>query len=229
MYFLVAESLRKSAKGGISAFYSSFLDKSAEAHQAAVDATLAAEASSLTPAPVNLTIQRPVQGPASGPPLEDGTATRDGDQQAIKDALDKGLNVEVNDSGEVVDERSLLAPGLNILPKRAAPAAHLPVEGSSKGPGTNAFAPSRRVGEASSTREIRARTDALLRAQFEEEQERERLAAQAREEARQVGVKDKRNDESAVSSAKQRFEERKRLKLEQETLAKAKAKEAEGS
>jgi coiled-coil domain-containing protein 55 len=158
--------------------------------------------------------------------LADDSAARDVDQQAIKDALDKGLSVELNDSGEVVDERSLLAPGLNILPKRAPPAA-LPSAsgGSSKGPGTSGYVPSRRVGEASSAREIKARTDALLRAQFAEEQERQRRLEVVRDAAREVGVKEKRNDEAAVGSARQRFEERKRRKLEEEAAAREKAKE----
>lgn len=88
--------------------------------------------------------------------------------------------------------------------------------------------PTRRVGEASSAREIKARTDALLRSQFAEEQERQRRLDAERDAAREIGVKEKRNDDAAVGSARQRFEERKRRKLEEEAAAKARAIEQAG-
>ena len=69
----------------------------------------------------------------------------------------------------------------------------------------------------------------MLRAQFAEEQERQRKLEAERDVAREVGVKEKRNDEAAVGSARQRFEERKRRKLEEEAAARASATELAAS
>ncbi|KAL7413359.1 coiled-coil domain-containing protein 55-domain containing protein [Mrakia frigida] len=211
--------LRASSVGGISSFYKSFLEKDAEAHSAAVSATLAA---SKPPDPTNLTIVKP-KGPVQGPTLPPPTS----DAALAADAKAKGLNVETNDSGEIVDSRDLLTPGLNFMPKKqpppSVPGAGGSGSGGASGSGGVGAGVSRRVGAAAGGREIRERQERMMAAQLEEEEKRLEREREEREQKRIVGVKEKRNDEVAVGSARERFLERKRAKLEEEEREKKEA------
>lgn len=219
---LVTAKLRASSAGGITSFYKSFLAKDDAAHAAAVQATLAAP----PPDPTNLTITKPkgpVQGPAAGPPPTEPST----DQALAAEAKAKGLSVETNDSGEIVDSRELLTPGLNFMPKKKPPPSALGASGpSGAGAGRAGQGVSQRVGAASSVREMRERQERMMAGQMEEEQRRLEREAEEREAKRLVGVKEKRNDEVAVGSAKERYLERKRQKLEEEERAKKEAEAA---
>jgi len=218
---LFTAKLRASSVGGISSFYKSFLEKDAEAHSAAVSATLAASTSKPSD-PNNLTIVKP-KGPIQGPTLPPPTS----DAALAAEAKAKGLTVETNDSGEIVDSRDLLTPGLNFMPKKQPPPSVLGVGGSSSGGGAGgAGGASRRVGAAAGSREIRERQERMMASQLEEEEKRLEREREEREQKRIVGVKEKRNDEVAVGSARERFLERKRAKLEEEEKAKKEAAEA---
>ncbi|CDZ97092.1 Uncharacterized conserved protein [Phaffia rhodozyma] len=219
--------MRDSNSKGISSFYANFLAQESDAHSAAVNAALQATTTAAS-TPQNLTIVRPVQGPAAPPPPPMSSSTdssTNSERQALIAARERGLDVELNDSGEVVDSRDLLSAGLNFMPKKQPLPSSL-----ASGSSANSKAPSgpyvsKRVGAAASVKEIRARQDALLRSQMEEEERRREEEAKVRETERLIGTKEKRNDESSVGDLKARYLERKKRKLEEE--AERKRKEAE--
>lgn len=116
-----------------------------------------------------------------GPQLPDTT---------IEDARKAGLNVETNDSGELVDELSILAPGLNRMPKEQPLSllGNASGSGSGRGGGQLGGAPykGQRVGAAASTREVRERQERLIRDQLADEQLRLVKEQEERERAREV-------------------------------------------
>lgn len=94
------EEDRKKSRG-VAGFYKDLLAEQDRAHQAAVSASLAAP-------------------PRDGKHQNEGEAGMEATEAAaqrtrVEEARQKGLNVRVNDDNEVVDERSLLSAGLNVL------------------------------------------------------------------------------------------------------------------
>lgn len=216
-----AAKLRASSVGGISSFYKSFLEKDAQAHAAAVSATLAQSPSSSDPTNLTITKPKPSQGPSLPPqPTSDAALAAE--------AKAKGLTVETNDSGEIVDSRDLLTPGLNFMPKKQPPPSAPNASSSASGSkaGMAGLGVSRRVGAAAGAREIMERQERMMASQLAEEEKRLVREAEQREAKRVVGVKEKRNDENAVGSARERFLERKRQKVEEEDRRKKEEMEA---
>ena len=87
------------AKGGMAAFYANYLENSSASRQAAVQA-----ASAIGP--------KPIQGPALKPADFDLPKN---EIELAKEATSRlGHVVELNEDGEIVDKRELLAGGLNV-------------------------------------------------------------------------------------------------------------------
>ncbi|KAJ7632651.1 coiled-coil domain-containing protein 55-domain containing protein [Roridomyces roridus] len=195
------EALKKKggATSGMAHFYQRLLQESEEKHDATVAAT---QQPVIGPQP-NLTITRP-------PDL-----TPVSDLELATKAREEGKQVELNDDNQIVDKRDLLVAGLNLS---APNTRRLGGVGSNAGKDKNTEEAHahRAVGTAASRREINERRTREIQQQMEAEQERlegERERAE-HEAIQRIAVK--RNDETAVQSARERYLERKRQKLESE-------------
>lgn len=153
-------------------------------------------------------------GPQLGPNL---TITKPPDSVPLADvelaslARAEGKEVELNDDGQIVDKRELLSAGLNLsLPNTR----HLGKLNANAPAETEQVVHHRAVGTAASRREINERRAREIQQQVVEEQERvEQQTKENVERALQRAVT-KRNDETDVESARARYLERKRRKLE---------------
>lgn len=138
------------------------------------------------------------------------------DDARAKAKLKYGDDVEINDEGEVVDKRTLLKAGLNIIKK---PTVSLPdsLKSGSKGPVIEGPYQSRAVGAAASHKERMARERKRLEDQMREEAEKkkrdeiERLRLEE-EEAIRRRQGDDGEAERRRKEAKERFLARKRAR-----------------
>ncbi|PWN52519.1 hypothetical protein IE53DRAFT_385030 [Violaceomyces palustris] len=209
------EERQRAKSKGMAGFYSKMLEESSLARQAAIEATTDLEA------------LKSKVGEEGSPSAVKEEKT---DIQLAKEAEERGLKVHLNDDNQIIDKRELLSKGLNILPKR---------KGRQRGSGggneeedrkdANGHERSSDRGwdgedskgrdnqKARSSREAqRSRQSALIEEQMLElEKKRRREEEQALEEEKRK-VMAKRNDERSVSSARERYLERKRLKEEEE-------------
>ncbi|KAF7304900.1 DUF2040 domain-containing protein [Mycena kentingensis (nom. inval.)] len=191
------EEILKKQRGptsGMTHFYRQLLDDSEQKHEATVAAT---QKPVVGPSP-NLTITKP----ANYTPVSD--------LERAKQARAEGKEVELNDDNQIVDKRDLLVAGLNLsgkntrLLQRSKPAEKA----------TEDVQAHRAVGTAATRREINERRAREIQQQMEDE-ERRLKAEKAREEhERTQRVVVKRNDEGSVQSARERYLERKRQRLE---------------
>jgi hypothetical protein len=138
------------------------------------------------------------------------------DLEKVRRAREEGKTVELNDDNQIVDKRELLSAGLNLSAKNtrdlAAYRKKKEDEGSDQNQNANFHTA---VGAAASRREIEARRQQQLEEQLAEEKERrERERLREEEESRTRAIK-RKNDDDAVMSARERYLERKRRKLEQ--------------
>ncbi|KAF8710362.1 hypothetical protein RHS03_01827, partial [Rhizoctonia solani] len=236
------EAERKKNKGlggGMTHFYKRMLEDSSRSHDAAVAATssdpdpssepavAAASGTSapgrIGPAPVaNLTVTRPARGPkplevAPNPDevLKSGETRTNGETKTMITA--DGSEVEINDNNEVVDKRELLSAGLNLSAPNTRNLSLLrAIHGSGSKTTEEPVVAHRAAGVAASKEEIRKRQQRQLEAQLEEERKRVRDEQEREEREERERVVRRRNDESAVNDAKERYLARKRRKLEEE-------------
>ncbi|KZT60357.1 hypothetical protein CALCODRAFT_429442 [Calocera cornea HHB12733] len=192
----------KAGATGMSHYYKTLLERESAAHNAAVAATTIGPSlpNSSKHGP-NLTIQRP-------PEMEPLS-----DLQLAKEAALRGQDVEVNDSGEIVDKRELLLPGLNL----AAPNTRrigLPIDKAKAKRSSEEPVVHRAVGAAASQREIRERQARQLERQMEEEERRKKEEQERKEREELERRTAKRNDEVSVMSARERYLARKKARLE---------------
>ncbi|KLO13523.1 hypothetical protein SCHPADRAFT_997291 [Schizopora paradoxa] len=209
------EALHKSKKGfssGMSHFYKQLLEQSEAEHTAAVTATTQSpvvtgptqskrQIGPSAPAGPNLTITRPSDEPLS-------------DLERARIAASEGKKVELNDDNQIVDQRDLLSAGLNL----SAPNTRQLGFGSSKrklDAKEGEVVTHRAVGTAASRKEIAARREREIATQLKEEEQRAAEEARRKEEERLARVVQKRNTEEDVQTARQRYLERKRRKLEE--------------
>ncbi|CDO71209.1 hypothetical protein BN946_scf184863.g4 [Trametes cinnabarina] len=213
------EEEQKKKKGmgtGMAHFYRKLLEESEQQHEQTVAATAAA-ASPRTPkgAAQNLTITKPVEvevKPKS-------------DLELAKWAREQGKDVELNDDNQIVDKRELLSAGLNLS---APNTRRLGLHSSSRSRSGSAEPAQvhRAAGVAASRKEINERRAREVQRQLEEEQERLR-AEKARQEQESLNrVVAKRNTEEAVKSARERYLERKRRRLEEAAKEEGQGEEA---
>lgn len=215
-------------------FYKRLLDDASKSHDAAVAASATPSSDppleSVTapgrigPAPEhNLTVTRPrVSAPrplevAPNPDavLSKPQVSKDGETRTV--ITEGGTQVEINDNNEVVDKRELLSAGLNLaLPNTRNLSLLRAIHGSSKQGSDEPVAVHRAAGVAASKSEIRQRQRVQLEQQLEEE--RKRLVDEKEREEREERerIVRRRNDDSAVQDAKERYLARKRRKLEEE-------------
>lgn len=162
---------------------------------------------------------------AQGPVVEILPANSSrGDDAAESRPIDNKL--EVNDDGVIVDHRVLLKAGLNITKK---PALSLSSHGGREkqdAAGEGRYQ-SRAVGESASYAARIARERDRLAQQLREEKDREVKEAREREREeeekamlRKMGGNTREEGEAKRKAAKERFEERKKRKMEEEIAAK---------
>ena len=198
----------------MSHFDKQLLEQSEAQHSAAVTAT--SQANETPESPQTQTKRQIGPSAPSGPNL---TITRPSDEplsdlERARLAEAEGKKVELNDDNQIVDQRDLLSAGLNL----AAPNTRkLGIGSSKKKPDDQQGEVSthRAVGTAASRKEIAARREREIEVQLKEEQERTAEEARRKEEERLARVVQKRNTEEDVQSARQRYLERKRRKLEE--------------
>ncbi|KAG8861201.1 hypothetical protein FRB96_003151 [Tulasnella sp. 330] len=201
-----AEAKKRKGAPGLATFFREYLQNASDQRTATVAATQAAPE-----VHTNLKIVRPLK--VAPDPDSVFKAPEESDSDKIRKAQVEGKEVDVNDDGELVDKRELLSAGLNL----SAPNTRR------LGPGAKSFRKTegeehvhRAAGSAASRHEIRARQQKELERQYQEEQER--IAAQQVQEAeeeRQRQIK-RKNTETDVMSARERYLERKRRKLEED-------------
>lgn len=174
------------------------------AHEAAVAATMVEDAA----------ITKETQQQARAEVREEDQQEKD----RIKQAVARGSDVRLNDDNEVVDERSLLSAGLNVLSKKKKGEDESRREGVQDSKQlSKAAGASQRDGarEAREAREAqRARQSKLIEAQVLEMEQRKRdEAAQELEEHKKRAVGERRNDAASVASARERALARKRQRM----------------
>ncbi|ORY25158.1 coiled-coil domain-containing protein 55-domain containing protein [Naematelia encephala] len=226
------EQVRKGQRGsGMSGFYKNMLDDGEEKHQAAVNAASATGNQSSGP---SLAIRPPTkrdeqyEPEAEYDPFLAREATTTGPSTSTTKTKDNDNQVEINDDGEVVDKRSLLKAGLNIMkkpksdiPSLLAKTKSQPLEGPYK---------SRAVGTAASYTERMERERRRLEMQMKEQEEKKRLEEEQRakedeEAARKRREGDDGEAERKRQEAKERFLARKRAR---EQGGESEAKKAKG-
>lgn len=188
-------------------FYRELLQQSEKQHEATVAATSTAVKGPTLPdavEPVNLRIQKPLKPAALT------------DAMIAQLAKEEGKEVELNDDNQIVDHRDLLSAGLNLGGVNTRRVGGLL---SSRSKATdNATTPvetHRAAGSAATKAEIRARQAALLQRQMEEEKERIAREKEQRENEERERIVKRKNDDDAVMSARERYLERKKRRLEQ--------------
>lgn len=135
-----------------------------------------------------------------------------------------GKEIEINDEGEVVDKRSLLKAGLNIVRK---PGPSLPdslggLRNKTTDEDRNKPYVSRAVGASASYGERMARERARLADQMREQEEKKRAAAEARAREEEEAARRRREGDDG-EAAKRRNEARERA------LARKRAREEEAA
>lgn len=198
----------------MTSFLKNYLDSNEAAHAAAVAATAAS-------APrVPLGPQRPTDQEKTDAEL------------AAEHEAQTGRKVEINDEGEIVDRRQLMAGGLNVVkPKTAKPGFSVPIaaRASPKLDGTgNGSAPGAGAGDsllhpglsaAERARQSRERhSREVQRQMLALEEKRKREADEALEHKVQKVAK--RNDDDRVAQLKKAAEERRKKRLEEAASAK---------
>lgn len=169
--------------------------------------------------PPNLTIRPPDQSPSNANVSDrmqlDEEPKELTDLEIARRARAEGKEVELNEQGEIIDKRQLLSAGLNLSAPNTRNLSSLLKSKSADHRKEGEGDYHRAVGSAASKKEIDARRRREVERQLKEEEERkveERERAEREEKER--GLK-RRNDEATISSARERYLERKRRKLEE--------------
>ncbi|WVF66422.1 hypothetical protein IAT40_001162 [Kwoniella sp. CBS 6097] len=239
------EAMRKSKSGpGLTSFYKTMLDTDEAKHAAAVAAT--SGPSSVSNQGPSLAIRPPT---ASGPQREEesrniyddeeeydpllareaktsniNAGSTSGTGSGTDDPTGKKKDVEINDNGEIVDKRSLLKAGLNIMkkPKSALPNSLLTSQRSSSATadGEGPYK-SRAVGTAASYGERMERERKRLADQMRAESERKKAQEEERlrkeeDEAKKRKEGDNGEAERKRNEARERYLARKRQREEEE-------------
>jgi coiled-coil domain-containing protein 55 len=181
-------------------FYRKLLEESEQKHEETVAATQSTSRTVKGPqgSTPNLTILRPPElAPKS-------------DVELARVAREQGKDVELNEDNQIVDKRELLSAGLNLsAPNTRRLGLHAP-----KKEDAPAVEVHRAVGSAASRKEINERRIREIKAQFVEEQERvvkENEQQESEAIARRVT---RRNNDTDIQRALERYQERKRRKIE---------------
>ncbi|KAJ3920290.1 coiled-coil domain-containing protein 55-domain containing protein [Lentinula edodes] len=124
----------------------------------------------------------------------------------------EGKDVELNNDNQIIDKRDLLSGGLNLSGTNTR---NLKTQSTNKSePDTDSVQVHRAVGVAASRQEIKRRRMREIELQMEKEQERARKEQEREEFETAQTIIAKRNNEEDVESARARYLERKRRRLE---------------
>ncbi|KAF1344436.1 coiled-coil domain-containing protein 55-domain containing protein [Delphinella strobiligena] len=189
------EERRRRTGGGLQGFYRNLMGEEDKRHQEAIEAAAKLERGEV---------------PASAVVDEDKTKT---DADIASEMRAKGVNVHINDEGQVSDKRQLLSAGLNVAPaigKGGSGAAdHL--KSSNNKNRENAFQTGRY--DRNDQKSMRERQTRMLEHQLEESAKRKR--EEEEEERKALEEKSKsRKTEADVSSARERYLARKKAQEE---------------
>lgn len=185
---------------GMTHFYRKILEESEQNHEATVAATQKRTIGPQGPAP-NLTIAKP----PNFTPLSD--------LDLAKLARAQGKDVELNDDNQIVDKRELLAAGLNLSAPNTRRLGALSAAGrsSTMNEGVQTH---RAAGVAATRKEINERRAREIQQQLVAEEDR---VTQEKRRAEQDAIQRtvaKRNTQSDINNARERYLQRKRQKLE---------------
>lgn len=230
------EALRKSKKGpGFTAFYQTMLNDDEERHAAAMAAANGKVDSgpslAIRPPPkeefedeaeydpmlARMEKNKPAESSSSGTKFANGDKPLDPD-------------VEINDDGEVVDKRTLLKAGLNIMKKPASALPDSLLAGQRSGTVLEGPYKSRAVGTAAGYQERMERERKRLADQVKEEQERKRAAIEAARKEEEDAARRRREGDNGEAQRKReearlRALERKRAREEEKKGSNKKQKE----
>ncbi|KAG5645229.1 hypothetical protein DXG03_006646 [Asterophora parasitica] len=199
------ESRKQGAKSvGMTHFYRQMLEQSEQNHEATVAATQSARSIGPQGPMPNLTIQKP----PDHTPLSD--------LELARIAREEGKEVELNDDNQIVDKRDLLTAGLNLAAPNTRRLGMRPSNAQTSKADSEAAQAHRAVGTAASRKEINERRARDIQHQLEAEEDRlARESRLAEEEAVRRTVA-KRNTDTDVQSARERYLQRKRQRLDEE-------------
>lgn len=194
-YSISALKKTNSASTGMAHFYRKLLEESEQSHEATVAAT-----------------QKPIIGPQANLTIvKPADFTPVSDLELANRARAEGKDIELNDDNQIVDKRELLAAGLNLS---GVNTRKLGKSSSRQHDASEPVQSHRAVGTAASRREIIERRQREIEQQMMSEKERVEREAERAEKEALARVVAKRNDESSVESARERYLARKRQKLE---------------
>lgn len=184
---------------GMAHFYRKLLDESEQKHEETVAAIHAASKPVNGPQGPNLTIVRPPEFiPRS-------------DAELASLAREQGKDVELNEDNQIVDKRELLSAGLNLsAPNTRRLGLHAPKKADT--PSVEAH---RAVGSAASRKEINERRMKEITVQLAEERERVVKEKERQESEATARLVARRNNDTDIQRALDRYQERKRRKLEE--------------
>jgi hypothetical protein len=191
---------KRGSSGGMAHFYRKLLEESEQQHEETVAATQSTSRivkgpQGTTP---NLTIVRPPEfAPKS-------------DAELARLAREQGKDVELNEDNQIVDKRELLSAGLNL----SAPNTRRIGLHASKKSDAPSVDVHRAAGSAASRKEINDRRMREISAQFEEERERMVKDKERQESEATARLVSRRNNDTDIQRALERYQERKRRKVE---------------
>jgi coiled-coil domain-containing protein 55 len=181
-------------------FYRKLLEESQQQHE---------ETMAITEA------KRPIIGPQG--PMPNLTITKPpnftpkSDLELARLAKDQGKEVELNDDNQIVDKRELLSGGLNLSTPNTRRLGFMTSTQTAPAEPVQAH---RAAGTAASRREINERRAREIQVQMEEERSRLLSEQQRADREAQDKAIARRNTEDDVQSARERYLQRKRQKLE---------------
>ncbi|KAI0006169.1 coiled-coil domain-containing protein 55-domain containing protein [Russula compacta] len=191
---------KRGPSGGMAHFYRKLLEESEQKHEETVAATQLTSKAVKGPQGTvpNLTIVRPPElAPKS-------------DAELARLARDQGKDVELNEDNQIVDKRELLSAGLNLsAPNTRRFSLHTPKQ--SHAPSAEAH---RAAGSAASRKEINERRMREISTQLAEERERVVKEKERQESEATARLIARRNDDADIQRALERYQARKRRKLE---------------
>lgn len=180
------EEERKKRGPGMSGFYRSMMNEEEKRHREAMEATEKAQSGGVEPS------------------VEEEEKKQKTDAELAKEMQEKGVDVVINDEGQVADKRQLLTAGLNVAPKPKQPAA-APVSASRPAQALQQANQGRGSGKSA----MRERQTRMIEAQLEQATKRQ-ADQEAEERAKLEHASKSRKTEGDISSAKERYLQRKR-------------------
>lgn len=200
------ESQQRSSSKGMGSFYRDMLNETNAARDAAIAASLAQQSPASSAA-----------HPQEKGRQETGEVRDRSDADMALEARQKGLEVELNDDNQIVDKRSLLSKGLNIVSKRRKTtdeAASGSSERDSREPRREHDQRRQEEYEARMNRDAqRSRQSALIEEQMLEIERKRALEEEEANRREKAKIDAKRNDSEAISQAKQRYLDRKKQRM----------------